>query len=245
MNNELEERINALEIHVRRQRWIGAVAVLCVVAACTTPLITNEVYEVLKAKKIEIIGADGKVVVGLSAWDHGGAVWTYNNDGVAVAAMVAAEEGGELVAYNNEAETLAGLSASDNGGRMEVYNNEGTAVAAVSAYENGGVVRTGNKHGKTKATMGTPEGWPEITTYNFWDKKASGLEVSIFGGGMIYANDLEGTPKVKLVSGEYGGAIGVTNKTGEQVVTLGADVYGNGTVGAWNREGKGRTLTPQ
>jgi len=34
------------------------------------------------------------------------------------------------------------------------------------------------------------------------------------------------------------------NKTGEGVVPLGADDYGNGVVGAYNRKGKGRTLKP-
>ena len=34
------------------------------------------------------------------------------------------------------------------------------------------------------------------------------------------------------------------NKTGEGVVQLYADDYGNGVVGAFNRKGKGRTLEP-
>ena len=38
--------------------------------------------------------------------------------------------------------------------------------------------------------------------------------------------------------------INVYNKTGEDVVQMYADEYGNGVVGAWNRKGKGRTLEP-
>ena len=34
------------------------------------------------------------------------------------------------------------------------------------------------------------------------------------------------------------------NKTGEDVVQLSVDDYGNGYVGAYNRKGKGRTLKP-
>ena len=34
------------------------------------------------------------------------------------------------------------------------------------------------------------------------------------------------------------------NKTGEGVVQLSVDDYGNGVVGAYNRKGKGRTLKP-
>jgi hypothetical protein len=271
MNNELEERINALERHVRRQRRIGAVAGLCVVAAWTRALTTNEVYDVLKAKKIEVIGADGKVVVGLAAWDHGGAVWTYNNDGVAVAAMLAGEEGGGFVAYNNEAETLAGLAAFSSGGKVEVYNPDGQSVAEMMAHEGGGVVKTGNddgqmaavlgslangqasgvvafnESGKTVASLGHSQGSGGGSIRTHTDKgKVGTLMISNESlGGRISAFNNAGKEMVSLGGSDNGGLIGVTNKTGEQVVTLGVDVHGNGEVGAWNREGKGRTLTPQ
>jgi hypothetical protein len=42
-----------------------------------------------------------------------------------------------------------------------------------------------------------------------------------------------------------GGGVYVYNKTGENVVQLLADEYGMGFVGAFDRQGKGRTLTPR
>ena len=39
-------------------------------------------------------------------------------------------------------------------------------------------------------------------------------------------------------------AASLFNKTGEGIVDIYADEYGNGLVGAWNRKGKGRTLQP-
>ena len=45
-------------------------------------------------------------------------------------------------------------------------------------------------------------------------------------------------------SGDTGGLVQVYNKTGEDVVHMYANDYGNGVVGAWNRKGKGRTLKP-
>ncbi|MCK5603498.1 hypothetical protein KAR91_16555 [Candidatus Pacearchaeota archaeon] len=41
-----------------------------------------------------------------------------------------------------------------------------------------------------------------------------------------------------------GGSIAILNKTGEEVVDLYVDEYGNGVVGAYNRKGVGRTLKP-
>ena len=78
------------------------------------------------------------------------------------------------------------------------------------------------------------------------------------------ATKFEGSPSVTLTSGRLllqtyegkklvslgvsdrgnGGFLVVGNKTGEEVVQLYADDYGNGVVGAWNRKGKGRTLKP-
>ena len=43
---------------------------------------------------------------------------------------------------------------------------------------------------------------------------------------------------------DTGGLLTVANKTEEKIVTIRADEYGNGVVGAWNRKGEGRTLTP-
>jgi hypothetical protein len=42
-----------------------------------------------------------------------------------------------------------------------------------------------------------------------------------------------------------GGGMVVFNKTGEEVVQVFADEYGMGYVGAFDRQGKGRTLTPR
>jgi hypothetical protein len=42
-----------------------------------------------------------------------------------------------------------------------------------------------------------------------------------------------------------GGAIAVYNKTGDAVVQAVADEYGMGYVGAFDRQGEGRTLTPR
>lgn len=41
-----------------------------------------------------------------------------------------------------------------------------------------------------------------------------------------------------------GSELALKNKTGEFVCTMKVDDYGNGVIGAWNRKGKARTLTP-
>ena len=74
---------------------------------------------------------------------------------------------------------------------------------------------------------------------------------SLAGGGAFSIRNKSGGPLVSAngwggfgpdFSRDDGGQISVFNKTGERVITLDADEYGNGVVGAWNRKGKDRTL---
>lgn len=71
------------------------------------------------------------------------------------------------------------------------------------------------------------------------------MAVHRFGGGISISNANESTVVLSANSNENGGTIFLRNKTGDQVITIGADEYGNGEVGAWNRKGKGRVLRSQ
>jgi hypothetical protein len=53
-----------------------------------------------------------------------------------------------------------------------------------------------------------------------------------------------GESQVVLSTDNFGGSLEVTNKTGEEIVQVYADEYGNGIVWAGNRKGKGRSLQP-
>jgi hypothetical protein len=61
---------------------------------------------------------------------------------------------------------------------------------------------------------------------------------------MISTYSTSGNEMVGLRVSKIGGFVSVSNKTGERIVTLSPDEYGNGVVGAWNRNGKGSTLQP-
>ena len=88
-------------------------------------------------------------------------------------------------------------------------------------------IRVKNNEGGTVVAMGSnSNGIGLVSTYN----------------GKI-GKELE--PLVVLGATDNGGGIVVKNKTGEDIVTLEADDYGNGEVGAWNRKGKGRVWRSQ
>ena len=64
------------------------------------------------------------------------------------------------------------------------------------------------------------------------------------GDGQLRVKNQSGQPLINAgVSKSGNGAlVELYNKTGESIVQLYADDYGNGVVGAYNRGGEGRTL---
>ena len=63
------------------------------------------------------------------------------------------------------------------------------------------------------------------------------------GNGLITVQSAEGKGMVTMATmGDNGGWVSIYNNTGEEIIELRADEYGNGKVGAYNRKGKGRTL---
>lgn len=68
------------------------------------------------------------------------------------------------------------------------------------------------------------------------------------GGGLHISNnpsdDMDKGGAFVVEPGKSGPGVKLVNLTNESVVTLNADEYGNGVVGAWDRKGQGRTLQP-
>ena len=62
--------------------------------------------------------------------------------------------------------------------------------------------------------------------------------------GTITTYQPNGKMLVDLTANPNGGVGAFYKKTGERIVSMSADEYGNGVVGAYNRKGRGRTLKP-
>ena len=66
----------------------------------------------------------------------------------------------------------------------------------------------------------------------------------VAGQPVLFLNDEKGKSRVIAGAGDDGGSLSVYNKTENEVIQLIVDKYGNGVVGAYDREGKGRVLKP-
>jgi len=61
----------------------------------------------------------------------------------------------------------------------------------------------------------------------------------------IVLADSKGKMRFSLSESEEGADLQIFNKTGETVCSLMVDEHGLGKIGAWDRKGNGRTLTPK
>ena len=106
-----------------------------------------------------------------------------------------------------------------------------------------------NRHNKVVATLRNTifeDGRLSIYGPKGVKEYISASIVEGFGGHLIVSG-VEGKSAASIsgnVDAKTGGYIEVKNKTGEEVVQLSVDEYGNGKVWAGNRKGMGRTLRP-
>jgi len=128
-----------------------------------------------------------------------------------------------------------------------VTNDDGEFVVGLGASDGGdGLVQTFGANGKELVRLtATMDDNGAVATFGANGKELVQLS-STTNGAIVAVYNKTGEDIVNLFADEYGnGAVSVHNKTGEDVVQLCADEYGNGVVGAYNRKGKGRTLESQ
>jgi hypothetical protein len=102
-----------------------------------------------------------------------------------------------------------------------------------------------NKTGDLAVTVAaTTDGSGMVQTKSAKGKETVWLGSTKDDNGTVSTYQPNGKALVSLISTDNGGFIDVYNKTGEFVAQMGADEYGNGVVGAYNRKGEGRTLQP-
>ena len=107
--------------------------------------------------------------------------------------------------------------------RLWIQNDAGQIVIALVKAEGGnGMLMTMSAKGKELVTLGATVG----------------------GEGTVTTYQPNGKELVDLGASDNGGLVYVWNKTGEGIVQMKADEYGNGVVWAGNRKGMGRTLEP-
>ena len=158
-----EERMEILEKQVRRQRrWNIGLGVLVVAGGLMAAKGVQEVPDVIRAKKIEVVNDDGKIRVGMgtSKRNGGGAFILFNGSQQEVAVIGAGADGGFLGLSNNDEVPQTIVGVGKDGGNIALKNSDGKIATAMSVVEDGlGFLTVSNSEGKGGVQiMSLPDG---------------------------------------------------------------------------------------
>ncbi len=223
-HEQLVETVTKLRREIRAARWLAVAAFVAPMAVAAVAMGgahgSDQIADVVRARRIEVVGSACLVEIG--SWDDA--------ERGAGAASVSADRGVGLRIRSVDGETLLRASA---------------AIAPDGEPRCGEVVLEATERTAAAGRMPVPraELGPGTLTLQDGDQLSAGTR-AIFTGAYVFATASHPNWAWTIQPGANGTQIQVSNKTGETVCTLGADEYGNGQVGAWNRNGKGRTLTP-
>ena len=217
----LERSHTALRRRHARLRALTAAVVLVNVFAFTLGATPNQIPDVIRAKRFEVIGGteDPQVSALMGATDDGaGVVQVFNESGrTAFEARVSAAGPGEFKTYTADGFPLVYVGAfSDGSGQVTVENGKGRSLVVFGSDSRGaGRVQTFNGDGHLLA----------------------GLEASPHGSGEVHAYDGEGWGVVALGTTPAGlGLIKAFGREGTPAVTIAADPEAGGQVFAFDSE---------
>lgn len=113
----IESRLAAFESQLRFQRRIIAFLIILLIAGISYGA-TAPIPEVIRARKFEVVNAEGNVVVELRSWELGGKIYTFSAKGLfrPSIALTHTDEGhGMLHIYNNKEDKIIEAKGTENG----------------------------------------------------------------------------------------------------------------------------------
>ena len=245
-----------------RARWrMASLALLSLGAASVLAgLVARPEAETLRASRLEIVDADGKVTALLTSNEFGGQMDLWAAGGANVIRMGAAESGGDLNMWNTAGQPVAGLYASSGGGRMEVSRGNGELAAYLEATADGSdlaMSRAGSEQAaarfrvnkdRSDALLARAED-QAVLLFGVTPKGAAlsilgekDREVVYLGGdesrsGMLRLADAKGSTMVEAGVGDHGGEVMARSAQGQGGLMMG-NVEKGGFVEARNTDGK-------
>jgi hypothetical protein len=121
---DLESRLAALESSNRRLKTALALLVTFVALIALVGFSQDQVQDVVKAKKFQLIGPNGKILAVMEPYEGKGSVTTYDEEGDILTDLVATKSGaGGIVIYDGEGHQNMVVSDVTGGGGSLVINN--------------------------------------------------------------------------------------------------------------------------
>jgi hypothetical protein len=141
---------------------------------------TQALPEVIQAKRFEVLNDEGRIMVVLNSWEHGGQVSTFSAEGQhhpLVMLTYTSTGEGHIIVGNRDGRNLATLGANVSGNGVLTVSRkdgvQGVTVQGKNTTGGGGAVLVSNKTGHIVGIMAADEdglGWlgvydPEGNTY--------------------------------------------------------------------------------
>ena len=241
----IEQRLDALERRVCRYRALTIALALALVAGVTMGQApTSATFDEVICRTLAIVTEEGQIVAQLRSASGAGQLMIFNKKLVSnkmfglVAEIAPSGMGGGSLQLRSatgdkvvDLYTMPGIQGDERGYGVIVLEGIGGSETKLDGSTiQCRWVKVVNDAGHEIVELGR----------GYSAKERENLR----GCGMIQVRDELGHLTHAIGSRYTGGTIEVHNRTGEKIVTMYSDEYGNGVVGAWNRQGKGRTLTP-
>lgn len=249
----IERELDAARSSARRWRR-GTVALggLLFVGALAAAVQVSPVTDVLRTRRLEIVGEGDKVVLLAHAAETGGQLDAWSKGGVNTVRLASNDDGGDIAVWSAKGKPVAGLFATATGGRMEVGDTEGKPLATVTRGEEGGamilsgagetassmraeagaagaVISMRRADGEIGLLAGVAQGASVLTL-----KNAEGKEILYAGGatdqsGVLRLGDAAGNECAALVAGD-GGRLLLKDGAGAVVASIASAGAGKGGV---------------
>ena len=152
----IEERVEKLELQNRRLRRALTAVLLAGAALAAMGAAYGDVPEVVRARRFEVVGADGQGVAHLGQTMSGGYVQILDPRGKTAAQLSSNSTGGAMYTYSISGRELVGLTSTPSGsGVVTTYDANGEKLIALTVTVEGtGAVATYKLGGDVKSV------WP-------------------------------------------------------------------------------------
>ena len=152
----------------------------------------------------------------------------------------------KIVLVNEQGKEVIVMENINNVSRIIISDSKGKTLFVLGATDGSSILGMLDSNGNNRLSLIADD---EGSRFDLWDIKGKKLLAlgATDGSSMLCMWDSKEILRLALGSSDAednGGILQIYNKTNESIVQLHADEYGNGKVGAYNRKGEGRTLTP-
>ena len=192
---KITERLEKLEKQNRRLRAGFAAIALTATGALLMGARSDEIMDVSRARRFEVVAANGQMLAVLGQDDGQGNLALLDAAGNWKVQLHALLAGGTVTLKNTGGQALVRLGFDGDGnGAVRTSTRDGASLVALSSSEGGrGAVTTFGADGQELVTLSTTQGGSgAVTTFDPAGHRLVGITATTTGQGVIAAYDTNG-----------------------------------------------------